>query len=140
MAKRRSNGEGSIVKNMRNGIQIGWRASITIGTDDKGKLIRKQFTGKTQQDVKYKLQEYKKQMLMGVLNEDKLTVSDWFYSWLFDYRKQDLKPKSFQRYHGIYKNYIENTDFGNIKLNDLRTTHLQRHNKKWGYSYNHKAN
>ena len=67
---------------------------------------------------------------MGVLNEDKLTVSDWFYSWLFDYRKQDLKPKSFQRYHGIYKNYIENTDFGNIKLNDLRTTHLQRHYKK----------
>ena len=130
MAKIRSNGEGSIVKNMRNGIQIGWRASITIGTDDKGKLIRKQFTGKTQQDVKYKLQEYKKQMLMGVLNEDKLTVSDWFYSWLFDYRKQDLKPKSFQRYHGIYKNYIENTDFGNIKLNDLRTTHLQRHYKK----------
>ena len=130
MAKRRSNGEGSIVKNMRNGIQIGWRASITIGTDDKGKLIRKQFTGKTQQDVKYKLQEYKKQMLMGVLNEDKLTVSDWFYSWLFDYRKQDLKTKSFQRYHGIYKNYIENTDFGNIKLNDLRTTHLQRHYKK----------
>lgn len=130
MAKRRSNGEGSIVKNMRNGIQIGWRASITIGTDDKGKLIRKQFTGKTQQDVKNKLQEYKKQMLMGVLNEDKLTVSDWFYSWLFDYRKQDLKPKSFQRYHGIYKNYIENTDFGNIKLNDLRTTHLQRHYKK----------
>lgn len=130
MAKRRSNGEGSIVKNMRNGIQIGWRASITIGTDDKGKLVRKQFTGKTQQDVKNKLQEYKKQMLMGVLNEDKLTVSDWFYSWLFDYMKQDLKPKSFQRYHGIYKNYIENTDFGNIKLNDLRTTHLQRHYKK----------
>ena len=130
MAKRRSNGEGSIVKNMRNGIQIGWRASITIGTDDRGKLVRKQFTGKTQQDVKNKLQEYKKQMLMGVLNEDKLTVSDWFYSWLFDYRKQDLKPKSFQRYHGIYKNYIENTDFGDIKLNDLRTTHLQRHYKK----------
>ncbi len=130
MAKRRSNGEGSIVKNIRNGVQVGWRASITIGTDDKGKLIRKQFTGKTQQDVKNKLQEYKKQMLMGVLNEDKLTVSDWFYSWLFDYRKQDLKPKSFQRYHGVYKNYIENTDFGNIKLNDLRTTHLQRHYKK----------
>lgn len=130
MSKKRSNGEGSIVKNIRNGKQVGWRASITIGTDDKGKLIRKQFTGKTQQDVKNKLQEYKKQMLMGVLNEDKLTISDWFYSWLFDYRKQDLKPKSFQRYHGIYKNYIENTDLGNIKLNDLRTTHLQRYYKK----------
>lgn len=130
MSKRRSNGEGSIVKNIRNGEQIGWRASITIGRNDKGKLIRKQFTGKTQAEVRNKLDNFKKQMLMGVLNDNKITVSTWFYTWLFDYRKQDLKPKSFQRYHGIYTKYIENTDLGNIKLNDLRTTHLQRYYKK----------
>lgn len=130
MSKRRSNGEGSIVKNIRNGEQIGWRASITIGRNDEGKLIRKQFTGRTQADVRNKLDNFKKQMLMGVLNDNKITVSTWFYTWLFDYRKQDLKPKSFQRYHGIYTKYIENTDLGNIKLNDLRTTHLQRYYKK----------
>ena len=64
------------------------------------------------------------------VGDNKITVSTWFYTWLFDYRKQDLKPKSFQRYHGIYTKYIENTDLGNIKLNDLRTTHLQRYYKK----------
>lgn len=130
MSKRRSNGEGSIVKNIRNGEQIGWRASITIGTNHEGKLVRKQFTGRTQADVRAKLDDFKKQMLMGVLNDNKITVSTWFYTWLFDYRKQDLKPKSFQRYHGIYTKYIENTDLGNIKLNDLRTMHIQRYYKR----------
>lgn len=131
MASKRANGEGSIVKNMRNGVQIGWRASISVGRDHStGKLIRKQFTGKTQQDVKNKLNDFKKQMLMGVLNEEKMTVSDWFYSWLFDYKKQDLKPRTFERYYGIYTKYINNTDLGEIKLNDLRTTHIQRHYKK----------
>ena len=38
MANKRANGEGTIVKNMRNGVQKGWRASITIGRDDKGKI------------------------------------------------------------------------------------------------------
>lgn len=47
--KRRSNSEGSIVKNIRNGVPVGWRASITINIDSHtSKLIRKQFTAKTQ--------------------------------------------------------------------------------------------
>lgn len=126
---KRVNGEGSIVKNIRNGIQIGWRASITIGYNAKGAPIRKQFTAKTQKEVKEALKEYKRKMLMGIPNEEKITVAEWFYTWLFDYRKNDLKPKSFNRYHGIYKNYINDTNLGKIKLCDLRTTHLQRHYK-----------
>jgi hypothetical protein len=71
---RRQKGEGSILKNMRDGVQIGWRASIDIGYNNEGKRIRKQFYGKTQKEVKEKLNEYKKQMLLGsVLNKDNLT-------------------------------------------------------------------
>ena len=77
MAKnKRANGEGSIVKNIRKGIQIGWRASITIGYDENGKVIRKQFTGKTQKEVKKSLEEYKRKMVMGVSNEEKITISE----------------------------------------------------------------
>ena len=100
-----------------------------IGFKPDGKPDRKQFYGKTQKEVKEKLEDYKRKMSMGVLNEENITIQDWFYTWLFDYRKQDLKPKSFDRYHGIYKNYILNTNLGKIKLCDLRTTHLQRHYK-----------
>ena len=70
MASKRANGEGTIVKNMRNGIQKGWRASITIGRDDNGKIKRKEFTGKTQQEVKKKLEKYKKEMLLGSISSD----------------------------------------------------------------------
>ena len=131
MANKRANGEGTIVKNIRNGVQKGWRASITIGRDANGKLKRKEFTGKTQADVKKKLEEYKKEMLLGtVSNDDKITVSEWYYTWLFDYRIKDLKPKSFEKYEGIYRNYIKDSELGKVKLKDLRTTHIQRYYNK----------
>lgn len=131
MARKRANGEGTIVKNIRNGVQKGWRASITIGRDKGGKLKRKEFTGKTQQEVREKLEQYKKEMLLGTLSTDnKVTLEEWYYTWLFEYRIKDLKPKSFEKYEGIYRNYIKSSDIGIIKLNDLRSTHLQRYYNK----------
>lgn len=131
MANKRANGEGTIVKNIRNGVQKGWRASITIGRDDNGKIKRKEFTGKTQADVKKKLEEYKKEMLLGTIStDDKITVSEWYYTWLFDYRIKDLKPKSFEKYEGIYRNYIKDSELGKVKLRDLRATHIQRYYNK----------
>ncbi|WP_304341522.1 hypothetical protein [Metaclostridioides mangenotii] len=48
MAKR-ANGEGSIGK-----YKNGWRSKINIGYDEDGKLIKKEFYGKTQKEVKEK--------------------------------------------------------------------------------------
>ncbi|WP_195251237.1 tyrosine-type recombinase/integrase [Romboutsia sp. 1001713B170207_170306_H8] len=128
MANKRANGEGSISKYIVNGVNKGWRASISIGSDENGKYIRKQFYGKTQKEVKEKLEEFKKQMSLGALpSDDKLTLEQWYYTWLFDYRIKDLKPKSFEKYEGIYRNYIKGSNIGKIKLKDLRATHLQKH-------------
>lgn len=78
MARKRANGEGTIVKNIRNGVQKGWRASIAIGRDKDGKVKRKEFTGKTQQEVKPKLEQYKKEMLLGTIaTDDKITLEEW---------------------------------------------------------------
>lgn len=131
MANKRANGEGSINKYIVNGIQKGWRASILAGKDENGKNIRKQFYGKTQKEVKQKLDEFKSQISLGALpTDDKLTLEQWYYTWLFDYRKKDLKPKSFEKYEGIYRNYIKDTSIGKIKLKDLRATHLQQYYNK----------
>lgn len=119
---KRANGEGSISKFYVNGVQKGWRASIRIET---GTEKRKQFYGKTQAEVKQKLEDYKRKMSMGILNEEKITLQDWFYTWLFEYRKQDLKAKSFDRYYNIYNKYIANSTIGKIRLCNLKTTHLQ---------------
>ena len=128
MANKRANGEGSIGKWIVAGVNKGWRASISAGRDESGKLIRKQFYGKTQKEVKSKLEEYKKQINLGILpTDDKLTLEQWYYTWLFDYRIKDLKPKSFEKYEGIYRNYIKDTQLGKLNLKDLRATHLQKY-------------
>lgn len=142
MAKKRSraNGEGWIGELKRKGSVVGYRASIYVGRDSSGKEIRKQFTGKTKREVTDKLNKYKAEMVLGtVSSDDKITLGEWFHSWLFDYRIKDLKPKSFERYEGIYRNYIKDSELGKIKLKDLRTTHLQRYYNKLENQYNKPA-
>lgn len=123
----RSKGEGTIVKYYRKGVFSGWRASIQIGYNDKGKPIRKQFYAPTQREVKQKLDEYKRKMLIGVDNGSTMTLDKWCFTWITEFRANDLKPKSYSRYMGIYNKYIKDSSLGKVKLGDLRTTHLQRY-------------
>ncbi|WP_250674122.1 tyrosine-type recombinase/integrase [Paraclostridium ghonii] len=70
-------------------------------------------------------------MLLGTIStDDKITLSEWYYTWLYDYRIKDLKPKSFEKYEGIYRNYIKDSELGKVKLKDLRATHIQRYYNK----------
>lgn len=122
MAKR-ANGEGSIGK-----YKNGWRSKNNVGYDENGKLIRKEFYGKTQKEVKEKLEVYKKANDIGLsLDREKITIEDWYYTWLFDYKKKELKLKSFEKYEGLYRNYNINSNIGKMKHKDIRATHLQQY-------------
>lgn len=128
--RQRANGEGSIMKRMVNAKQDGWRASLTIGRNDNGSLKRKDFYGKTKKEVQTKMDEYKKQMSLGLLMNDKITIDQWFFTWLFDFKSKDLAPSTFECYEAVYRLYVKDSDIGNIKLIDLRTAHLQRYYTK----------
>lgn len=128
--RQRANGEGSIMKRIVNGKQDGWRSSLTIGRNDNGSLKRKDFYGKTKKDVQAKMDEYKKQMSLGLLMDNKITVDQWFFTWLFDFKSKDLAPSTFECYEGVYRLYIKDSDIGDIRLIDLRTAHLQRYYTK----------
>ena len=56
MAKKKANGEGSIYKDKKYNR---WRGSLSVGRDPKGKLIRKQFYGKTKKEVLDKMNNYR---------------------------------------------------------------------------------
>lgn len=121
----KSNGEGTIYKYEKNG-KTYYRGMLTVGYDHDGKLIRKSFNSSKKQDIINLMAEYKTKNNAGLLpSDDKITLQQWFYTWLFDFRINDLKPSSFERYEGIYRNYIKDTKIGKKKLSDLRAADLQ---------------
>lgn len=123
MANKRANGEGSIGK-----YKDGWRSRIMIGYNENGKPIRKEFYGKTQKKVKEKLENFKKQYLMkNIQIDENLTVQEWFYTFIFEYKHNKIKPSSFERYEGIYRNYILDSSLGTTKLNKLNVTIIQKY-------------
>lgn len=118
---KKANGEGSISR-----YNNGWRAAITLGRDDNGKLIRKQFYGKTKLEALSKMNEYKNKYDTGALpSDEKITLQQWFKIWIYEYRINDLRPSTLERYDGIYRNYIKNSNIGMMKLKDLRTSNIQ---------------
>ena len=44
---------------------------------------------------------------------------------LFEFRINELKDTSFERYEGIFRNYIKGSILGKKKLSDIRTAHIQ---------------
>lgn len=115
---KRANGEGSISKFKfdDSGKYIMWRARIMVGYNENGKPIRKQFYGKTQKDVREKLEAYKQERLLNTYNADynNITFQDYFYKWLFG-RKDQYKLTSFQRYESIYRIYLKDSPVGKMK-------------------------
>ena len=73
-----------------------------IGHNEEGKPLRKQFYGKTQKEVKDKLEDYKKELLLNTYNVDydNITLADYYYTWLMD-KKPSYKATSFKDYETI---------------------------------------
>ncbi len=133
---KKANGEGSI-----NKYKNGWRATITIGRDSKtGKQLRKSFYGKTKTETIEKMNAYKNDLKNGNLpSNNKITLTEWFNIWLFEFKANELKSSTIERYNVLYRNYIKDSYIGNIKLIDLKSTTIQLYyNKliKEGKSYN----
>lgn len=118
---KKSNGEGSI-----NRYKDGWRATLTLGRDDNGKLVRKQFYGKTKTEALNKMDDYKSKKAFGLISlDEKIILQDWIDTWLTQYKTNDCRPATLERYYGIYRNYIKNSEIGVVKLKDLKASNLQ---------------
>lgn len=121
----KANGEGTIYTTTKNG-KLYYKATLTIGVDDEGKLIRKSFCSYKKQEVVNRMAEYKTQLNNGLVSsDDKITLEQWFHTWLFEFRINELKDTSFERYEGIFRNYIKGSILGKKKLSDIRTAHIQ---------------
>ena len=134
MAKR-GNGDGTIAKRTvtRNGKQYTfWEGRLTIGTDPgSGKQVRKSFTGKTQKEVREKMQAAAVSVNEGQFFEpSKMTVKEWFETWMKEY-SGDKKYFTIDQYNSFGKNHIL-PELGAVKLSALSPVHIQKLYNKLG--------
>lgn len=126
---KRANGEGCIYKKKvdSNGKCTLWGANIMIGYKADGKKKIKTIYGKTQKEVKDKLEDYKKELLLNTYNVDydNITLADYYYTWLMD-KKLSYKATSFKDYEAIHRLYIKGRPIGKVRLKKLSQTDLKR--------------
>lgn len=113
--KKRANGEGSWIEREINGSKY-QVFSISI----EGKL--KHFYGKTRKEATIK---YKKYLDMSSIDSSKdiqkMTFTEYATKWLFEWRKDNLSPKTFDYYDYAIKHYLTNTELHKLQIGTINS-------------------
>ncbi|MPM18644.1 Tyrosine recombinase XerC [bioreactor metagenome] len=104
-----------------------WQGRYTTGRDPgTGKQVQKSISGKTQKEVREKLQAVSVDLTRGTYTEpDKMTVSQWCDIWLKEYVTGSVKPFTLASYTAQVENHIK-PGLGSLKLSALNTAEIQR--------------
>lgn len=128
MAKKGAKGGGTIRKKtvLRNGkLYTYWEARITTGrAPGTGKQVQRSFTGKTQKEVREKLQAAAVAVNDGTYTgPSRLTVSQWLDIWTRDYLG-NVKPTTARAYQSYIRNHIR-PGLGAVRLTELHPHTVQ---------------
>lgn len=129
---RREKGTGTIWKK-ENGI---WMGRVDIGKSAEGKRRFKNFSGKTEAEIKRKIREYNKSG--EHLDSNKVTVGEYIQNWLKTYKLGTIKLSSYDAIEKTLRNQII-PNIGMIQLQQLTSddiqTLLSKLKNEDGYSY-----
>lgn len=107
-----------------------FRITASVGRDSNGKLIRKEFYGKSKKDAEAKRDEYLNGLKNGLTMDYKnMSLGKLMRTWLFEVVRVSnrIKPPTFERYEGIYRNYVLDSEIYGLILNDIKSIQLQRY-------------
>ncbi len=120
--KRRQNGEGTIYQRP-NGL---WVAEITIGYEGK-KRIKKTLSSMNLEKLQKKINDTKYLNDRSLIAEPtNTTVGEWLKFWLENYKKNSVKPTTYDCYYNAYSAHLLPA-FGNIKLDKLNPLMIQKY-------------
>lgn len=129
MANKRASGTGSLRKKTitRDGVSYDyWVAEVSVGFDpNTGKRVRKSFTGKTQREVREKMNAAVAAIQEGTYFEaSKMTLGSWLDTWLDEYCA-DKKPMTMKTYRAQVETHIK-PGLGGSVLGKLSPVQIQR--------------
>lgn len=118
-----------------------YRIRKVVGHKANGEKILKNFYGESKKEAEQKANEYINNINNGlIIDFENFTISELMHSWLFDFlhNSSKIKPSTFQRYEGLYRNYIKESEIAGSKIVNIKSMHIQKlYNtlSKNGYSY-----
>lgn len=107
-----------------------YRVRKTIGYKDDGTPVLKSFYGKTKSEAEEKADKYINDIKNGLITSiENYTVSQLMHIWLFDFlnKSSNIKPSTFQRYEGIFRNYIKNSSLAGTKITKMNAIQMQNY-------------
>lgn len=124
---KKSNGEGSIWEETRNGKSY-YRASVVVGRNSDGNPIRKTFSGYKKGEVIEKMQKAQYEVKNNILTlGDEILFSHFFKNWIFDFKKIEVSSNTFAEYEVCYRTKILPYDISKVKIKDLTPNILQEY-------------
>lgn len=103
-----------------------WEARVTVGVDPgTGKQIRRSFSGKTQKEVREKMQAAAVAVNEGDYFEpSKMTVGQWLDTWAAEYLNS-VKPRTVESYKANIEQHLKPA-IGAKRLSELNAVDVQR--------------
>ncbi len=107
-----------------------YRVTATIGKKSNGRLIRKEFYGKSKKEAEQKRDEYLRNISNGLnIDYENAELMSLMEEWLFEVIKPSNKVKesTFVRYENLFRKYIKTAPFAYYKLNDIKSIMIQKY-------------
>ena len=107
-----------------------FRVSAVLGTDSKGKRIVKEFYGKSKTEAENKKSEYLEGVKNGLnIDTKRVLLGELMRTWLFETIRvsDNIKPTTFEKYEGLYRNYVADSPLYTIKIIELKALQVQRY-------------
>ncbi len=117
---KRAHGEGTISRR-KDGT---WEGKISLGYGTDGKRKRKTVYGRTQAEVREKLERVKREVADGTFTDAKLNVADYLRQWLAE-AKRTVKPGTLEQYVYCVESHIK-PRVGTVRLDKLTPLQVQR--------------
>ena len=112
---------------IKNGIPY-YRVVKTIGHKADGTPIKKEFYGSGINEANEKADIYMQNLKLGLqTNKGIISINNLFSKWLFQYKKNDIKPSTLESYEGLYRNYIEPDIISNQPIKDIKSINIQNY-------------
>ena len=107
-----------------------FRVTRTVGKKADGTAIRKTFYGTGINEANEKADEYINNIKNGLVNNyENITLNELMHIWIFDFlhNSSKIKPSTFQRYEGLYRNYIKESNISGLKVINIKTVQVQQY-------------